>query len=122
MIVSARGENEGEGRITIIRGGPDGYSRRGGVDISEDTPGIPGDATPGRQFGSAMAFLELEPGRRDLAVAVPGAGLDEAVVVIELAGGAFERDELRTSQPSHLGDEVSSPTDELIRIARNADG
>ncbi len=122
MIVAARQENDGAGRVTIIRGGPDGYSRNGGRNISEDEPGIPGVAARGHQFGSTMAFLELESGRRDLAVAVPGAGLDQAVVVIELADRAFEKRVLRASQTSQLGDGVVNPDDDPIRLARNADG
>ena len=58
------------GRVTIIRGGPAGYSRRRNRSFGLETPGVPGGAKRGdRSFGFWTSLLDLNGDRRlDLAV------------------------------------------------------
>lgn len=60
----------GRGRVTIIRGGPAGYSRKRNRSFGLETRGVPGGAMRGdRTFGSWTSLLDLNGDRRlDLAV------------------------------------------------------
>ncbi|MGH2837540.1 MAG: FG-GAP and VCBS repeat-containing protein [Thermoleophilaceae bacterium] len=78
IVVGAPGEDElpGEedaparGRVTIIRGGPAGYSRKRNRSFGLETRGVPGGAKRGeRSFGHWTSVLDLNgDSRLDLAV------------------------------------------------------
>ena len=73
MIVAATGENLGAGRVTVIRGGRNGYAIAAHTWFDQDSDSVPGRRTPGAEFGSTLAVFNLTADRRpDLAVAARG--------------------------------------------------
>ena len=73
IIVGAPYEDGGRGRVTILRGGPDGYARAGNRAVDESTRGVPGDRRRWDRFGSALSVLDHDgDGRGDLSIAAPG--------------------------------------------------
>ena len=61
-----------KGRVTIIRGGPNGYSQSGNRSFGFDTRGVPGSVRRGdRYFGFWLSLLDFN-GDRNLDLAVDG--------------------------------------------------
>ncbi len=87
IVVGAPGENSQRGRVTIIRGGPAGYERKGNRSFGFETGGIPGSSRRGdRVLGAQVALLDFNgDGRLDLAMA--DRGLDESVQERSRRGG-----------------------------------
>ena len=122
MFVAAVGENDGAGRVTLIRGGRAGYARIGNSWFDQDFPAVPGRAEPDREFGSTLAVLRFSPDRRlDVALAVRGEdSADERVMVVEGGPGAWAPDETRTRTLQGVASEVNAPPGGRIRLARAA--
>ena len=84
LVVGAPGEDDTNGRVTVIRGSPAGHGdvlQRG---YGAKTPDLPISIGPGTRFGAALALLDVDgdaDGRLDLIVAAPGGG-----VVVTLPG------------------------------------
>jgi hypothetical protein len=124
MIVTATGEDEGAGRVTVIRGGSDGYASGGHSAFHQDSRDVPGERVPGGHFGSTLAVLNLTDDRRpDLAVAVRGERrADARVMVVEGAPGLFAPDEKNTETWGGAARRAHIPRGARIRLARVAGG
>jgi tRNA A-37 threonylcarbamoyl transferase component Bud32 len=121
MVVGAPREDEGAGRITVIRGGRAGYALAGNSSYDQSSPGVPGPAAPGREFGSALTVLQLSSDPRpDLAVGATGA--DDRIMVVEGGRGVFAPGETRSTTLGGLGRRVSAPAGGRIRLARTGTG
>ena len=119
MIVAATRENGGAGRITVIRGGRNGYTSTGSSSFDQDSRNVPGRAEPDGEFGSTLTVLRLSPDRRpDVAVAARGEHTPaQRVMVVEGGPGVFAPDETRTSTLPRLPAEVHAPQGGRIRLA-----
>ncbi|GIG68125.1 integrin alpha [Phytomonospora endophytica] len=75
LVVGTPGEDLGDaadaGQVTVFPGGPDGLSLSGYV-LNQDSPGMPGAAESGDQFGWSLAGGELGEGFDALAIGSPG--------------------------------------------------
>src|SRR4051812_40360155 len=73
LAVGVAGENHGAGGIAVLRGGASGLSTSGVLRLSQSSPGVPGAAEDGDQFGATIASGDFDgDGYADLAVASPG--------------------------------------------------
>ena len=74
MVVAATRENEGAGRITVIRGGRERLRERRQQRFDQDVAEGPrARRSPAREFGSTLTILSLTRDRRlDVAVAAQG--------------------------------------------------
>jgi hypothetical protein len=73
MLVSAVGEADASGRVTVIRGNRDGYAQYGNVTYDPSSPLVSGHRVRNGQFGSTITALDLSADERlDVAV-VPDA-------------------------------------------------
>ena len=124
MVVGATRENDGAGRVTVIRGGRSGYATAGHTSFDQDSGHVPGRRAIDGEFGSAMSILNLSDDRRlDLAVAARGAHITNArVMVVEGGDGIFAPDETDTRTLSGAAARVHSPRGVRIRLARVAGG
>ena len=122
MLVAAVREDEGAGRLTYIRGGRAGYARIDHHKFDQDSPGVPGSAEPGREFGSTLSVLRLTADRLlDVALAVRGEdSADERVMVVRGSKGAFAPEETRIDKLQGVASEVNAPPGGRIRLARAA--
>jgi hypothetical protein len=122
IIVAAVRENEGAGRVTVIRGHRTGYARGGHSAFDQDYPSVPGQAAPDREFGSTLAVLRLSPDRRpDVALAARGEdSADERVMVVKGGPGLFAPDETSTTTLEGVASEVHAPPGGRIRLAKTA--
>jgi hypothetical protein len=123
IVVTATGEDDDAGRITVIRGGHDGIARLGHSSFDQGDENVPGSPRAGREFGSTLSLLELNGDRRlDLAVAVRGERRADRIMVIEGGPGMFAPDETSPSTlpeiPASLRVRRSTP----IRLARISGG
>jgi Protein kinase domain/FG-GAP-like repeat/FG-GAP repeat len=107
MVVAAPGEDDGAGRVTLVRGGGLGSSP-GGRALSQASPGMPGQKTPGYAFGESVTLLDGDgDGRLDLTVAVPGeAGGAGALITVPGNGEDFDT---RDATMFELGSAVLHP-------------
>jgi hypothetical protein len=124
MVVAATGEDQGAGRITVIRGGHDGYSTHGNSSFDQDAPTVPGRAEPDAEFGSTLTILSLTGDRRlDVAVAATGVHTADGRVMV-LAGrpGVFAPGETGTATLAGVAKLVHAPRGGRIRLARMAGG
>jgi hypothetical protein len=124
IVVTAVGEDEAAGRITVIRGGREGIASTGHSPFDQDHPDVPGRAAAGREFGSTLAVLELSgDGRVDVAVAVRGErSRSERIMVIEGGQGVFAPDETRTSTLPEMPPSLRVRPGAAIRLARSSGG
>jgi tRNA A-37 threonylcarbamoyl transferase component Bud32 len=124
MIVAAIGENEGAGKITVIRGASDGYASVGNTSFDQSSPNVPGSRRPGGGFGSTLAVINLTSDRRpDLVVAARGEHrTDDRVMVVESGPGVFAPDETRTTTLPGASARVRMPLGGRIRLARVSTG
>jgi hypothetical protein len=74
IVVGTPGEDDGAGRVTVVRGGPGGAPPANGPHYSQDTPGVHGRRLAGNRFGSALTLIDADgDGRRpDLVATAPG--------------------------------------------------
>jgi hypothetical protein len=81
IVVSAPGEDDGTGRVTVIRGSSDGFAKLSTAVIGD------GDA-PGRQFGFRIALLDLTQADAPDTVVVSGGAhaFADAVTVLTSPG------------------------------------
>jgi tRNA A-37 threonylcarbamoyl transferase component Bud32 len=124
MIVAAIGENEGAGRVTVIRGGHSGYATAANTWFDQNSPNVPGRRLPGGAFGSTLAILNLTADKRpDLAIAAAGEQRANArVMVVQSGPGVFSPDETRTTILSGAAARVHMPRNGRIRLARVSSG
>jgi hypothetical protein len=72
LVVGAPGEDEGRGRVTVVRGADSGWRTRGNKAYDQDTRGIPGVAEPYDGFGAAVTLQDNDADDRlDLTVGAP---------------------------------------------------
>ncbi len=122
LVVGAPYEDDASGRVTIIRGGTDGYATSGNYIYDQDTSGVPGKSEADDDFGGAVTLLDNNAdGRLDLSVGQPGENTDDGAVTFLKGSGtrfttsgakAFSPDSLDYSQPSNgfFGDSLGVPT------------
>ena len=123
MIIAAPGENDGAGRVTVIRGGRNGFTTVGNTSFDQNSPNVPGRSVPGAAFGSTLAILNLTADTRpDLAVAARGERANARVMVVEGGPGVFAPDETRTTILSGAAARVHMPPRGRIRLARVSTG
>jgi hypothetical protein len=124
MIVGATREDFGAGKVTVVRGGRQGYATTGNSAFDQDSRWVPGSAEPDGQFGSTLAVLHLSADRRlDLAVAARGRrSADERVMVVEGGPGVFAPDETSTSTLGGAAARVRATRGDRIRLAKVAGG
>lgn len=73
MVVGAYGEDRSLGRVTIIRGGRKGYSRKRNRTLSRGMKGVPGTVKGFPWFGKELSVLDVNgDGQRDLIVGATG--------------------------------------------------
>jgi hypothetical protein len=119
MIIAAPGENEGAGRVAVIRGGRDGFATAGNSSFDQDSPNVPGRPAPGAAFGSTLALLDLTADSRpDLAVAARGERANARVMVIEGGRGVFAPGETRTTILSGAAQAAARPDPARARLHR----
>ena len=122
IVVAAVREDEGAGRVTVIRGFRDGYAQIGHGRYDQDSPAVPGTAQPDREFGSTLAVLRLSGDRKlDIALAARGEdSADERVMLVEGGPGAFSPDETQTKSLQGVASQVHAPPGGRIRLAHTA--
>lgn len=91
LVVGSPGEAIGRhraaGRVTVIRGGKDGYRTSGNTTFAQSTKGVPGTPEKGDELGSAVALSDNNgDGHLDLAVGTPGENGSGAVTTIPGSG------------------------------------
>ena len=98
LVVGVHREDSGEGRVTVLHGGPDGVRASGGTLYDQDTPGIPGGTELEDRFGSAVTLLDHDgDGRLDLTVGAPGEnGGSGAITTLRGSGSGFTTTGSRT--------------------------
>jgi hypothetical protein len=73
LAVGAPGENGATGAVTILYGTPAGLRGAGAQQLSQNSPGLRGEAEPNDRFGTALAAGDFDDdGIADLAVGAPG--------------------------------------------------
>lgn len=95
LAIGAPGEDIGvlsdAGMVSVLYGGPDGFSAGGQLWLHQNVPGVPGVAEPGDRFGEALTPVDFNlDGIMDLAVGAPGEGIgarDDAGAVHVFYGG-----------------------------------
>jgi hypothetical protein len=110
IVVGAPGEDEGSGRVTVIRGGPEGHARKGHRGFAHPDP----DA--GADFGKAVTVLDTEgDGTPELIVGavLPDGGVQ--LIVFSTRGDRLEADD-----PIDLDVEpgTGDPSDISVRLGR----
>ena len=121
MVVAATREDEGAGRITVIRGGREGHASHGNSSFDQDAPTLTGQAEPDAEFGSTLTILSLTDDRLDVAVAAQGEHTaDERVMVLAGGPGVFAPDETDTATLAGVARLVHAPRGGRIRLARMA--
>jgi hypothetical protein len=122
LIVGSPRENDGAGRVTVIRGGRDGYARDAHSAFDQDYESVPGKAEPGLEFGSTLAVLSVTPDKRpDVVLAARGAAsADERVMVVRSGRGIFNPEETKTTTLKGVAPLVDAPPGSRIRLARLA--
>ena len=123
MVIGAPGEDGSEGRITVLRGGRNGYAKRGHSSFDQAYVTVPGEPRAGNRFGSALAVLQLTDDRRpDLVVAARGGDGDEQIMVVEGGPGVFAPDETSTSTLPGASRHIRVEPGALVRLARTSGG
>lgn len=72
LAVHSSGDHSNAGAVYVLKGGTGGLTASGLQRWTQDSPGVPGAAEPGRPFGPALSVGRFYGGRRDaLAVGQP---------------------------------------------------
>lgn len=105
LAVGTDAEDGDRGRVTIVRGGRDGFATRGNYRYDQDTAGIPGAAEPGDLFGDAVTLLDHDrDGRLDLTVGAYGENdFSGAITTLRGSGTRFTTSGSRTFGLATLG-------------------
>ena len=111
IIVGAPGE-DGIGKVTVIRGGPEGHARRGHIRF-----GLP-ESPDGAVFGKAVSVLDVSGDGGELFVAAALAG------GVRLVPFSLGSDPLAPGEPIDLDLETGpgEPADVSIRLGRTGGG
>lgn len=73
LVIGAPGENKGRGRVTMVRGGPEGYAVTGNLRWQEGRDDLPGTRRADDRFGAAVTILYFDgKGGEDLVIGAPG--------------------------------------------------
>ncbi len=122
IIVGAVREDEGAGKITVIRGGEAGHASVGNTQFDQDSDKVPGTAAPDREFGATLTVLALSADQRpDLAVAARGEDTaDERIMLVEGGTGMFAPGETRITTLRRVAAQVHAPRGGRIRLARDS--
>jgi predicted Ser/Thr protein kinase len=123
IVVSAPGEKQAAGAVTVLRGGRHGIATAGHAGFALGH-GVPGAATPGMGFGWSITVLDISgDSRPEVAVAVRGASrLRDSVHVIEHGRGAFASGETKVWQPLRSTVRLAEPRIARIRLGRADEG
>jgi hypothetical protein len=91
MVIGAPYENDASGRVTVVRGGTDGYAKSGNYIYDQSTKGVPGTSEDDDEFGAAVTLIDHDDdGRLDLSVGAPGENTnDGAVTFLRGSGSKF---------------------------------
>jgi hypothetical protein len=112
VLVGAPGENEGAGRVTLVRGGENGFVRSRDA-YGAETPGVPAGSAVGR-FGAGLALVNVAGDkRRDLVVAVPATG---SIVVLPGTEGGFTGAGASAIRIADLSERGTLPAGAAIRL------
>jgi len=122
VVVGAPYDNDDRGRVTVIRGGTDGYATSGNHGYDQATKGVPGTSEKRDYFGSAVTLLDHDSdGHLDLSVGASGENTDDGAVTF-LKGSAtsftttgsqgFSASSLGYAHPADgsFGDSLGVPT------------
>jgi hypothetical protein len=120
MLISAPNENRGKGAVTLVRGAERGWAVVGSIAWHKDLPDVPGRATSGDRFGSALGVLQLTGDDQLDVVAISGGArrLGSAVTVIEGTRGVMAPSEALASRIERLAELVEPEGIEFLRIGR----
>ena len=105
LAIGAAGENDSEGRVTVVQGAAAGWRTSGNYLYDQDTPGIPGVREHGDQFGVAVTLLDHNrDGRLDLTVGAFGENdFSGAITTLRGSGTRFTTAGARTFGLATLG-------------------
>ena len=122
IIVAAPREDEGAGRVFVIRGAPAGHARVANSSFGQNAPNVPGVAAPDREFGSTLSVQRVSGDHRpDVVMVARGEDSeDERVMVVEGGDGVFTPSETRTKTLAGVASLVDAPPGGRIRLARTA--
>jgi hypothetical protein len=114
LVIGARSENGGKGRVTIVRGAASGWSRTGNRTLDQDSRGVPGRAETDDRFGWALSLRDHDrDGRLDLSVGAPGENADSGAVTLLRGGGrGLSSADVRTVGLRSLG--LPAPAESLF--------
>ena len=98
LAVGTDAEDGDRGRVTVVRGGRDGFATRGNYFYDQDSAGIPGAAEAGDFFGGAVTLLDHDrDGRLDLTVGARGENSGAgAITTLRGSGTGFTTSGART--------------------------
>jgi FG-GAP repeat len=90
LVIGSPREDE-RGRVTVVRGGTDGYAKSGNYVYDQNTKGVPGTSEHGDRFGAAVTLIDHDAdGHLDLSVGAPGENTgDGAVTFLRGSGTRF---------------------------------
>ena len=90
VVIGAPGEDGGRGRVTLLLGGPEGYSTVGAQTFGSTDAALPVDDWDGARFGETVTVVDEDgDGLASLYVAVPGTG---QVITLPNTGSGFTAD------------------------------
>jgi hypothetical protein len=114
LVIGATGENDNRGRVTVVHGAAAGWRPSGNYSYSQNTPGIPGTAEGGDEFGSDVALRDHNrDGRLDLTVGAAGENNNSgAITTLRGSGRGFTTTGARTFGLATLG--YAHPADALF--------
>jgi len=105
LAIGASGEDQGSGRVTIVRGAGTGWQARGNYAYDQNTAGIPGGSEDMDAFGTSVTLIDHNgDGRLDLTVGAPGENGDNgAITILRGSGSGFTTSGSRTFGLATLG-------------------
>lgn len=105
LVVGAPGENNKQGRVTVVYGASDGWRTSGNYTLTQDKAGIPGRSEANDAFGTTLTLLDHNrDGRLDLTVGAPGEnGGAGAITTLRGSGRGFTTRGARTFGLATLG-------------------
>jgi hypothetical protein len=123
MVVSAPGEDGGDGAVTVIRGGAEGHASAAHTIFSPGN-GLPVHPGAGEEVGWALVVMDISGNRRPDVITLShhAQRLEDAVLVIEGGKGAYAAGETHVWRALRGSVGVADPAIARIRIGRGAEG